>query len=159
MNNQIGLADTGVAASVQALQTYLADSNVLYVKTQHFHWNVVSSDFVALHELFQKQYEDLASSIDDTAERIRALGQYPVGSLQRYLEVATLTEESATDLPDVTMLQTLLADHEALCRFLREQIPRVQEGGDEVTADYFIARLTVHEKTAWFLRSTLAGRE
>ena len=154
----IGLTDTAVDTSVQALLTYLADSNVLYVKTQGFHWNVISSDFAPLHELMQKQYEDLAESIDETAERVRMLGRMPVASLTAYAETSQLSEVKETSMSDVAMLQMLLDDHESLCRYLREQIPVVQKGGDEVTADYFIERLAVHEKAAWFLRSTIAGR-
>lgn len=158
-HNNIGLDEQAIARSVTALETYLADSNVLYVKTQGFHWNVVSSDFASLHELLQKQYEDLAASIDATAERVRTLGQNPVASLATYMANTQLQETTETQLSDVAMLEIVLNDHETLCRFLRSAIGDVQQGGDEVTADYFIARLAVHEKTAWFLRSTLAARE
>lgn len=155
MSEKLGLSTEAVTTSVEALRTYLADSNVLYVKTQHFHWNVVSRDFVALHELFQKQYEDLAESIDETAERVRSLGENPVGSLREYIANTTLNEKVEVDIKDTEMITCLLDDHESMCRFLREKIGEVQSGGDEVTADYFISRLSVHEKTAWFLRSMI----
>ena len=155
----IGLGEQAVDCSIAALKTYLADSNVLYIKTQGFHWNIVSSDFPSLHQLLESQYEDLASSIDETAERVRQLGRYPEASLETYLANTQLSEISNTQLSDTMMLEILLADHETLCRFLRTAIGEVQQGGDEVTADYFITRLTIHEKAAWFLRSTRAAHK
>lgn len=155
MQTSIGLTNEAITESVSALTQYLADSFVLYMKTQGCHWNVVSSDFGPLHEMFQKQYEDLAEANDETAERIRSLGEWAPSTLQDMVSTATLTEFTSATKTDKELLQALLADHEALCQFLRKAIPAVQGGGDEVTADYFIARLTVHEKTAWFLRSTL----
>lgn len=157
-HTNIGLGEQAIDSSVATLETYLADSNVLYVKTQGFHWNIVSSDFPSLHQLLESQYEDLASSIDETAERMRKLGRHPVASLETFLANTQLSETSEAQLSDTMMLEILLDDHETLCRFLRTAIGEVQQGGDEVTADYFIARLSAHEKTAWFLRSTLASR-
>ena len=158
MKVNIGMEVAGTETAVKALRQYLADSFVLYMKTQAFHWNVVSSDFGPLHEMFQKQYEDIAEANDETAERIRILGAWPPVTLAEMLQLASLEESTTVELSDVAMLQALLADHEALCQFLRTQIPAVQQGGDEVTADYFIGRLAAHEKAAWFLRSSLAGR-
>ena len=156
MKISIGLSEEAVTVSMQALKQYLADSLVLYVKTQGCHWNVVSSDFGPLHELFQKQYEDLADANDETAERMRSLGQWAPSTIPAILESKTLSDFDSSEQPDMVMVQALLSDHESMCQFLRTAIPSVQSGGDEVTADYFIERLTVHEKTAWFLRSTLA---
>ena len=160
MNTQtkLALTDDARKVSVTALEQYLADSYVLYAKTQGFHWNVLSSDFVALHELWQSQYENLAESIDETAERIRMLGAFPVASLTTFVERSQLREVTTTDMSDVAMLTETLHDHEAMVRFLREQIPLTQAPGDEGTADYFIGRLRWHEKTAWFVQSTIAGR-
>ena len=52
----------------------LADSYVLYLKTQNYHWNVTGVHFGPLHSMFQEHYEDLAEAVDTLAERIRALG-------------------------------------------------------------------------------------
>lgn len=150
----IALSTEAREATVTSLTQYLADSYVLYAKTHNFHWNVEGRHFRDLHKLFQDQYEDLAESVDETAERIRMMGEYAPGTLKHFIEVAQITE--ATEVPsDVDMVTTLHGDHELLARALREYISKLQEGGDEGTADYFIKRLQVHEKTAWMLRSML----
>ena len=52
----------------------LADTYTLLVKTHVYHWNVVGPIFLPLHELTEKQYQNLFEAADTIAERIRALG-------------------------------------------------------------------------------------
>ncbi len=60
---------------VESLKVLLIESYALYFKTQNYHWNVEGPEFASLHLLFEEQYQDLAESIDTTAELIRGLGQ------------------------------------------------------------------------------------
>lgn len=150
----IGLTDESRTAVIELLKKYLADIQVLFNTTQGFHWNVRSNDFAELHGVFQGQYEELAEAIDVAAERIRILGAYAPASLERYLELAELSA-APENMSDVEMVRYLLSDAESLVRSLRAAIVVAQEAGDEGTADFFIQRLQVHEKTAWMLRSTL----
>ncbi len=134
------------------LSLILADTYVLYVKTQNFHWNIVDARFFALHKFFEEQNKELAKAIDEIAERIRILGQHAPGSLKQFLEMSSL-KESDGDLSGDDMILHLLQDHEALCRHLRERIELSSSLGDAGTADLLIQRLRAHEKTAWLLRS------
>ena len=59
---------------------------------------------------------------------------------------------SAADL-----LADLVADHEALCREMREAAATAEEAGDIVTNDMLVERLTFHEKAVWMLRAMLAN--
>ena len=56
-----------------SLAAILADTYLLLVKTQGYHWNVVGPLFVSLHRLTEEQYQNLFEAVDDLAERIRAL--------------------------------------------------------------------------------------
>ena len=56
------------------LSRLLADTYVLYGKTHGFHWNVTGPMFNTLHLMFMDQYTELWNSLDEIAERIRALG-------------------------------------------------------------------------------------
>ena len=62
------------AQTAATLGRLLADSYLIYLKTQGFHWNIVGPQFEPLHRLFQEQYTELAEAIDEIAERVRALG-------------------------------------------------------------------------------------
>jgi starvation-inducible DNA-binding protein len=53
------------------------------------------------------------------------------------------------------MVRILVQGHEAVARTARELFAVVDKAGDEPTADLLTQRLTVHEQTAWMLRSIL----
>ncbi len=134
------------------LSVLLADTYLLYLKTQNFHWNVEDSRFHSLHEMFEKQYSSLAEAIDEIAERIRMLGEKSPGTMRQFLELTTISEADS-DLSGDQMIQTLMADHETLTHHLRPMIKEASDLNDEGSADMFISRLRFHEKTAWMLRS------
>ena len=55
------------------------------------------------------------------------------------------------------MIQELLESHETCARTARSVMPTASKAEDEATVDLLTTRLTYHEKTAWMLRSLLAG--
>ncbi len=137
------------------LAAFFANSYILYVKTQNFHWNVEDPRFYALHKFFEEQYEDFEEAIDVIAERIRGLGAKTPGSLAEILKLATI-KESGNNLSADEMIKTLIRDHEAIIEQIRPQIHLDQEDNDEGTADLLIDRLRFHEKTLWMLKSHLS---
>lgn len=138
----------------QDLSVLLADTYILYVKTQNFHWNVKDPRFHSLHEFFDEQYHELAEAIDETAERIRMLNERSPGSLKEFLDLTTL-QESDQKLTADEMIKNLLKDHESIISWLRPMIESSTQLGDQGTADFMIQRLKAHEKTAWMLKSSL----
>lgn len=139
---------------VDGLSHLLADTYLLYLKTQNFHWNVVGPQFYALHKLFEEQYRALADAIDVIAERIRALRFQPPASFNQFLKLTSLKE--ATGHPNAEeMIQNLLSDHEAISKVIVGLFSVAENCGDEVTLDLIIQRKEEHDKFAWMLRSTL----
>jgi trimethylamine:corrinoid methyltransferase-like protein len=53
------------------------------------------------------------------------------------------------------MVRILVEGHEAVARTARRIFPMADKARDEPTADLLTQRLTVHEQTAWMLRSLL----
>jgi len=82
------------AETASVLGRLLADSYMIYLKTQGFHWNVVRPQFEPLHALFQEQYTGLAEAIDDIAERMRALGVKAPGSFSEFANLSSIAEET-----------------------------------------------------------------
>ena len=132
----------------------LADSYALYLKTQNYHWNVEGPAFHALHALFQQQYEELATAIDDIAERMRALGAYAPGSFAELSALSTLAEPTRGNAAE--MVSDLSESQTALIATMRAALATSEAAGDPVTADLLTQRIAVHEKAAWMLRSTMA---
>ncbi len=140
---------------VDFLKRILADTYVLYVKTQNFHWNVVDTRFRSLHKLFEDQYEDLAEAVDLLAERVRVFNVPAPGSMRRFLELASLKESGEEIQDGDMMLVELYQDHQTLSNALREGITLADDHDDPATADVFTQRLREHDKVSWMLRSHL----
>jgi starvation-inducible DNA-binding protein len=157
MTVNIGIPDDNRHKVVAILNTLLADEFLLYAKSRNFHWNVVGPQFNDLHKFFEQLYEALDEVIDEVAERVRALDGRALGTLEEFRTKARLGEKPGTVPAARDMLATLLADHEALIRTLREDIDTVNDRLKDVgTADFLTGLLEKHEKTAWMLRSFLA---
>lgn len=155
----IGLQEKTRTEVCRILNTLLADEFVLSTKTKNSHWNVTGPHFHELHALFGEQYRRLDEWIDRIAERIRALGGIPVGTLVGFLREARLQEHASAQLSAWLMVDYLQHDHETLIRDIREDLQRDSETIlDAGTTDLLTSVLQEHEATAWMLRS-LHGRE
>ncbi|WP_414527015.1 Dps family protein [Nodularia chucula] len=154
----IGLTEEQRQGVMNLLNQDLADAYVLIVKTKKYHWDVVGPQFRSLHELWEEQYEKLTENIDALAERIRALGGFPVGTMEGFLKLATLKEHSG-EVPSATgMVAQLGEDHELVIRNLRDHVDQCSEKfHDEGTADFLTGLMEEHEDMAWMLRSFIEG--
>ncbi|MBV7255376.1 DNA starvation/stationary phase protection protein [Pacificimonas sp. WHA3] len=149
----IGIDKEGRAKVGKELGKVLADSYSLYLKTHNYHWNVKGPHFHSLHVLFEGQYTELATAVDDIAERIRALGETAPGSYSAFSKLSKLDEAPDTPPEALDMCEHLALDHEAVAATCRSLIPVAEDAEDEVTVDMMIGRMTVHDKAAWMLRS------
>jgi len=155
MTPKIGIPDDKRAGVVSLLTGLLADEYVLYTKTRNYHWNVTGPHFNDLHRLFEVQYDALAETVDEVAERIRTLGAPAPGTLAEFAKQTRLREHPGESPDARTMLANLLADHEALAHTLRDDLETAAGAGDAGTSDFLTGLLEKHEKTAWMLRATL----
>ncbi len=154
----IGLTDEQRQGVIGILNADLADFYLLLIKTKKYHWDVVGPQFRSLHELWEEHYMTLTQNIDETAERVRALGGYPVGTAAGFLNLTSLREHPG-DLPNAyEMVARLVVDHEQVIRNLRDHIDRCdQTFNDQGTADFLTGLLSGHEEMAWMLRSFIEG--
>jgi len=151
----IGIEEKDRKTISEALGRLLADTYTLYLKTHNFHWNVTGPMFNTLHLMFEQQYTEMATAVDEIAERIRALGEFAPGSYSVFGKLTRV--EEATDVPNAeAMMRQLVQGHETVVRTAREAFPRAGGAGDEPTCDLLTQRMQVHEKAAWMLRSMLA---
>jgi starvation-inducible DNA-binding protein len=154
--------DIGIDAAdrkqvADGLSRFLADSYTLYLKTHNFHWNVTGPMFNALHLMFEAQYTEQWTALDDIAERIRALGFNAPGSYAEFSRLSSIPEEPGLgDSPDWReMVRQLTVGNEAVCRTARKVLKGADAAGDDPSVDLLTQRLQVHEKYAWMLRSLL----
>jgi starvation-inducible DNA-binding protein len=152
----IGIAPADCEAIAEGLSRLLADTYTLYLTTHNFHWNVTGPMFNTLHTMFMQQYTELWNAVDPIAERIRSLGHPAPGSYASFGKLASIPDAPSKPPRAMDMVRILLDGHEAAARTARAVFPVADAAGDEPTADLLTQRLTVHEQTAWMLRSLLA---
>lgn len=151
----IGISEKDRAVIVEGLSKLLADTYTLYLTTHNFHWNVTGPMFNTLHTMFMTQYTELWNAVDPIAERIRSLGHAAPGSYAQFGKLSSLKDAPTTPPKAMNMVAILVEGHEAVARTAREIFPLADKASDEPTADLLTQRLTVHEQTAWMLRSLL----
>lgn len=153
-NISIGINDEDRQKIAEGLSRLLADSYTLYLKTHNFHWNVKGPMFQTLHLMFEGQYNELALAVDSIAERIRALGYPAPGTYHEFAKLTSIKEP--TGVPAAKdMIHQLVEGQEAVVRTARSILPLIESAEDEVTSGLLAARMEIHEKTAWMLRSLL----
>ena len=151
----IGISDKDRAQIAAGLSKLLVDTYTLYLSTHNFHWNVTGPMFNTLHQMFMLQYTELWNAVDPIAERIRALGHFAPGSYAQMSKLTTVADAPAVPPKAMAMVKILVDGHEAVARTARSLFPLVDKASDEPTADLLTQRLTIHEQTAWMLRSLL----
>ena len=155
MKIDIGIPEDKRVAIADGLSSLLADTYTLYLKTHNYHWNVTGPMFQTLHLMFEQQYTELATAVDEIAERIRTLGVYAPGTYKAYSRLSAIEEED--EVPSAEdMIRNLVAAHETVVKTARSVFPVAEAADDEPTADLLTQRMQVSEKTAWMLRSLLA---
>lgn len=154
MEINIGIKEENRQQIASGLAKLLADSYTLYLKTHNYHWNVTGPMFNTLHQMFEQQYTELATAVDEIAERIRALGEPAPGSYNAYARLTSIEEEESVPSAE-EMIKRLVKGQEAVVRTARSVFPAAESANDEPTADLLTQRMQVHEKNAWMLRSMI----
>ncbi len=138
---------------VAALTAVFADTSVVYYKTHGFHWNVEGPHFYSLHLMFETFYQPLWESLDEIAERIRALGGKIPQSYNDLLKNASIKEADATPV-DHLMVKNLRDDYLALAQKDLDMAAFAEKQGDLVTANMMTEKATFLQKAAWMLHSS-----
>lgn len=155
MSINIGIGEQDRQDIANGLAKVLADSYTLYLKTHNYHWNVTGPLFSTLHLMFEEQYTELATAVDEIAERIRALDVYAPGSYDAFKKLTDIEEETSVPAAE-KMIQQLVIGQETVARSARQVIPVAVTANDEPTVDLLTQRMQAHEKNAWMLRSLIA---
>ena len=111
MKLNIGIKESARKDIAKNLSKVLADSYTLYLKTHNYHWNVKGPMFQTLHLMFEQHYTELATAVDEIAERIRSLGERAPGSYAEFSKLTSIKEEKGTPKAK-DMIAGLLTAHE-----------------------------------------------
>lgn len=142
---------------VELLNKLLADTFVLYLKTQSFHWNVEGANFKQYHDLFGSLYEEVYAGIDPTAEQIRQMDGYAAGTMKRYLELSSI-KETVQVLPPRDMFNDWMRANDEVMKQLKICNDNAERQGELGLANFLQGRMESHKKLAWMVRATLKVR-
>ncbi len=148
----IGINEKDRVEVAEGLKRLLADSYTLYLQTHNFHWNVTGPRFRDLHLMFEEHYTELATAVDDIAERIRTLGVAAPGTYKAFAALSAIKEVDGVPPAD-QMVELLTQAHEQVVKTCREVLGTAQKADDESSVALISDRMRVHEKTAWMLRA------
>ena len=140
----------------KSVNAYIANVGLGYIKLHNLHWNVVGSQFKAVHEYLESLYDSFADVLDESAEILKMCREQPVASLKEYLALATISELPDKSIDQKKALQIALSDLETL----RDQAAAVRTlaNKDDVfgIANLMEDHIENYAKQIWFLRSMLA---
>jgi starvation-inducible DNA-binding protein len=140
-----------------ALNTLLADTFALYLKTKNFHWHVSGPHFRDYHLMFDEQGEQIFATTDDIAERVRKIGGTTIRSIGQIAKLQRVQDNDADFVTPKDMLAELRSDNEDLVRRLREVHDTCDEHNDVATASLIENWIDQAERRIWFLFE--AGRD
>jgi starvation-inducible DNA-binding protein len=137
---------------IQQLKVILGTNFALYLKAHNFHWNIEGPNFNDYHAFLATLYTAVWGNTDLIAEKIRMLGSYAPGSMERFLELSDI--EEATTVPDaMTMLRTLSSDNDRFIFHVRAGIAAADQANEPAISNFLQEILDQHQKHAWMLKS------
>jgi DNA-binding ferritin-like protein len=136
------------AQIIEALNTDLANTYVLYHQLKKHHWNVEGAEFRDLHLFLGEAAEHLEEAADEIAERAQALGGTPVANMANLQAHATVPSEDE-DVYDIrTSLTHDMEIYGDIIESLRNHIELAHNLGDHATAEILREILVVTEEDA-----------
>lgn len=147
-----------VEATVNELNTLLANYHLYYQNLRNFHWNIQGENFLDLHEKFEQLYDDARVKIDEIAERILTLRMRPLSQFSDYLDRAEVGEAGRIE-NDAEMVRIILDNHRIIIENMRRTIDAADEVSDEGTIDMVGGFLSNLEKVSWMLDAWLTSQK
>src|SRR5437868_9530701 len=117
-----------------ALNTLLADTYALYLKTKNFHWHMSGPHFRDYHLLLDEQADQIFATADPIAERVRKLGGTTLRSIGHVARLQRIKDNDADYVTPLDMLAELREDNREIARSMREAHGLFDEHGHVATA-------------------------
>ncbi|WP_415381760.1 DNA starvation/stationary phase protection protein DpsA [Halosimplex sp. TS25] len=146
--NSLRLEQGKAEQIVDALNTDLAATYVLYHQLKKHHWNVEGAEFRDLHLFLGEAAEHAEEAADEIAERLQALGGTPVSNPVNIAETAPV-EFEGDDVYDIrTSLANDLEVYGDIIESQREHVELASDLGDHASAEILREILVQTEEDA-----------
>jgi starvation-inducible DNA-binding protein len=136
------------------LNLLLADMFALYLKTKNFHWHVSGPHFRDYHLLLDEQAEQIFSTTDAIAERVRKIGGMTLRSVGHIARLQRVLDNDAEYVAPDDMLAELRDENKQLAARMRETHGLCDEHDDVAMASLLEVWIDEAERRTWFLFET-----
>jgi starvation-inducible DNA-binding protein len=143
---------------IETSKQAMANTFVMYFKSQSYHWNVEGINFPQMHEFFGDLYEELQGAVDPFAEQIRALGEYAPKNLDEIFRLKTIDGDNVATTASAMVADLLIANDQSIVT-LNKLFGELDAAGEQGFADFVAGRLDAHKKHGWMLKSILKSGE
>lgn len=141
--------------AIALLTARLADCLDLQSQVKQAHWNVKGPSFIALHELFDKVYADVADYTDLIAERAVQLGGIVHGTVRAAAKHSSLPEYPLNITAGSDHVDALSDTLAAFGKLAREASEQADDLDDADTADLFTNVSRGIDKWLWMVEAHL----
>ena len=140
---------------IAATKVALANTFVMYFKTQGFHWNIEGVEFSQYHDFFGDIYDDVYGAVDPLAENLRKLDAYAPISLMELYGYKTIEEESTRVILISDMLTSLQSANNKVIESLNKVFELATANKEQGLANFAADRIDNHKKHGWQIRASL----
>lgn len=141
--------------NIAILNEYLANLKVLNNNLYNMHFNIVGMSFFGMHRKLQDYYEAVALQYDQVAERIKMLGGYPLTSLKKIEDTATMKSMRSMDYNGQQVLEVLQNDFGFMRVYTKDLFQYFEKEGDSGTVSMLGEFLSFYDKEFWMVDSSL----
>jgi DNA-binding ferritin-like protein len=146
--NALRLDEDKAEQIIEALNTDLAATYVLYHQLRKHHWNVEGPEYRDLHLFLGEAAESAEEGADEIAERVQAIGGVPVSG-PTHLADRSPVEFEGEDTYDIrTSMQNDLEMYGDIVETVRDHIELAENLGDHATAEILREQLVDLEEYA-----------
>ncbi|WP_444939231.1 Dps family protein [Microbulbifer sp. JMSA002] len=145
------LGENARSSITTAVNTLLADTFGLYMKTKNFHWHVSGPHFRDYHLLFDDQASQIFEMTDILAERVRKLGGTTLRSIGQIAKLQRSSDNDADYVDPQDMLTELAEDNQQMIANMRKVHELCDEHRDIATASILEDYIDQAERRSWFL--------
>lgn len=140
---------------VKKLNEFLSDLEMLNVKLQNYHWNVIGKGFFTTHEKLEEYYDEVREQMDEVAEHILSLGHQPLGTMKDFMENSKIREAKNEQIKSIDIMENVIHDLEEL---KQKAVQIKQEAEDKeyyATSTLMDDYLADYSKKIWMLNVAL----
>lgn len=142
---------------IDKMKIALANTFGMYLKAHGLHWNVEGRDFQQMHAFFGDLYLELHGAVDPFAEEIRALDSYVEYRMTDMDMNSSVVQTNIFGTDVAKMLDDIQMANQIVMASLNDAFASAQKANNQGVMDFLAARLDIHSKHAWMIKSIRKG--